>query len=182
MSFFIYLFVPFNASNNYHRSLIMSNNAVEVLVKFTSMLLKSKDVQEIALGRQRGKTTLLKDFIKILSEESPVPVKVLLLAEHVALFNQFDDLKEMVSGNPNIELVVDVATRLMEHIATKGVEANTNENFYIFVDGYNSLIARMIANYYAMANNSFIMSNKDTDIVTVMPKILTFKKPKDSVI
>lgn len=160
----------------------MSKSTIEVLVKFADMLLKSKDVQEITLGRQKGKTTFLKNLIEILSAESPVPVKVLLLAEHVTLFDQFDDLKEMVAGNSNIELAVDVATNLVHHITVNGVEANTNENFYIFVDGYHSTIARLIANAYALANNAFNMTNKDTSIVTVQPKILTFKKPKDEVV
>lgn len=160
----------------------MSNSTIEVLVKFADLLLKSKDVQEIILGRQKGKTTFLKDFIEILSTESPTPVKVLLLAEHALLSNQFDDLKEKLAGNPNIELVVDVASHLVNHITTNGVEANTNDKFYIFVDGYNSTIARLIANTYAMANNAFNSTNNDTGIVTVPPKILTFKKPNNDTV
>lgn len=159
----------------------MDTNKVEMLLGFINLLLQNGGTQEITLGRQKGKTTMLKNLVKILASDSNEPVKILLLAEHAALLDNFTDLVEMFKGNANIELILDVASTYINKIATDVPTPNLDKNFYVFVDGYNSIIARLIANSYAIANNAFNSENKDAALASFPPKVLTFKKPYNQV-
>ena len=143
----------------------------QAVANAVKLILSTNKVLSLELGLHCGKTSLIRDLIKIVTSGDIEKTSITVLVEHAIDLAEYADLLYQYKDHPMVELVISTFKDLSENLTELEKQPNTNPNTYLFGDGYLDTQTNLIHNTVALANTT-------TTKKTYLPKALSFVKPK----